>query len=78
MAIALGAQAEGPRYAVTDLRALGGLCSYAYGINNAADSLRRRRNREPGRPPFWNGGPLVSRHSATQSGHIGRSGVSCV
>jgi probable HAF family extracellular repeat protein len=35
MTVALGAQAKGPRYAVTDLGALGGNYSYAYGINNA-------------------------------------------
>ena len=33
--VALGAQAEGPRYAVTDLGALGGTYSFAYGMNNA-------------------------------------------
>ena len=33
--VALGAQAEGPRYAVTDLGALGGTYSFGYGINNA-------------------------------------------
>ena len=35
MTVALCAQAEDPRYAVTDLGALGGGYSYAYGINNA-------------------------------------------
>ena len=35
MTFALGAQAQGPHYAVTDLGALGGGYSYAYGINNA-------------------------------------------
>jgi uncharacterized membrane protein len=35
MTVALGAQAEGPRYAVTDIGALGGTYSFAYGINNA-------------------------------------------
>lgn len=35
MAIALVAQAEGPQYKVTDLGALGGTYSFAYGINNA-------------------------------------------
>ena len=35
MAATLGAQAQGPRYRVTDLGALGGTYSYAYGINNA-------------------------------------------
>jgi len=35
IAVALGAQAQAPRYRVTDLGALGGTYSYAYGINNA-------------------------------------------
>ena len=35
MVVALGAHAQGPRYAVTDLGALGGTYSYAYGMNNA-------------------------------------------
>jgi probable HAF family extracellular repeat protein len=33
-AVSISAQAQGPRYAVTDLGALGGTYSYAYGINN--------------------------------------------
>lgn len=35
IAFALGAKAQGPHYRVTDLGALGGTYSYAYGINNA-------------------------------------------